>query len=68
MGAKIEQKSIQNRGANLQATKITSWSRLGAILGRFPSRRGVKSVDCSLVFKGFREHPFFDKDECPRAI
>ena len=33
LGAKTEPKSIQSRGANLRAKKITSWSRLGAILG-----------------------------------
>ena len=48
--------------------KVTSWSRLGAILGRFPRRLGVKHVDLSLFFNGFVNISLFDKDECPRAI
>ena len=39
--------------------KVTSWSRFGEILGRFPMRLGVKNVDFSMVFKGFRENPCF---------
>ena len=57
LGGKTEQKSIKKRGANLRA----SWSRLGSKLARFPLRLGVKHVDFSLVFKGFREHPRFSQ-------
>jgi hypothetical protein len=42
-----------------KSEKVTSWSRLGAILGRFPRCRGVNNVDFSMVFKGFREHQRF---------
>ena len=54
-GAKIDQKTR----CKFKSEKVTSWSRLGAILGRFPRRLGVKNVDFSLVFKGFRENPRF---------
>ena len=52
-GAKIYQK----KRCKSKSEKVTSWSRLGAILGRFPRRLGVKNVDFSMVFKCFREHP-----------
>ena len=51
-GAKINQK----KRSKFKSEKVTSWSRLGAILGRFPRRLGVKNVEFSLVFKGFREN------------
>ena len=54
-GAKIDQK----KRCRFRSEKDTSWSRLGAILGRFPRRLGVKHVDFSLVFKGFRQNPRF---------
>ena len=54
-GAKIDQK----KRCKFKSEKVTSWSRLGAILGRFPRRLGVNNVDFSLVFKGFRENPRF---------
>ena len=54
-GAKIDQK----KRCKFKSEKVTSWSRLGAILGRFPRRLGVKNIDFSLVFKGFRENPRF---------
>ena len=54
-GAKIDQK----KRCKFKSEKVTSWSRLGAILGRFPRCLGVKHVDFSLVFKRFREHPRF---------
>ena len=54
-GAKIDQK----KRCKFKSEKVTSWSRLGAILDQFPSRLGVKNVDFSLVFKHFREHPHF---------
>ena len=54
-GAKIDQK----KRCKFKSEKVTSWSRLGAILGRFPRRLGVKNVDFSLVFKGFRENQRF---------
>ena len=59
LGAKTEQKSMKKRGADSRAKK----SPLGVVLvgfgGQFPRRLGVKHVDFSLVFKGFREHPRF---------
>jgi len=54
-GAKINPKSR----CKFKSEKVTSWSRLGAILGRCPSRLGVKNIDFSVVFKGFRENPGF---------
>ena len=54
-GAKIDQK----KRCKFKSEKVTSWSRLGSKLARFPLRLGVKHVDFSLVFKGFREHPRF---------
>ena len=54
-GAKIDQK----KRCKSKSEKVTSWSRLGAIWARFPRRLGVKNVDFSLVFKGFREHQRF---------
>ena len=38
---------------------ITSWSRLGSNLARFPLRLGVTNVDFSLVFEAFCEHHRF---------
>ena len=54
-GAKIDQK----KKCKFKSEKVTSWSRLGAILGRFPRRLGVKNIDFSMVFKRFRENPCF---------
>ena len=54
-GAKIDQK----KRCEFKSEKVTSWSRLGAIWGRFPRRLGVKNVDFSFVFKGFREKQRF---------
>ena len=54
-GAKIDQK----KRCKFKSEKVTSWSRLGAILGRCPKHFGVKHVDCSLVFKRFREYQCF---------
>ena len=54
-GAKTDEK----KRCKFKSEKVTSWSRLGAILGRCPLRLGVKHVDFSLVFKGFRENQCF---------
>ena len=54
-GAKINKK----KRCKFKSEKVISWSRLGAIWDRFPMRLGVRNVDCSFVFKGFREHPRF---------
>ena len=54
-GAKIDQKSRYK----FKSGQITSWSHLGSILARFPSRLGVKNIDFSLVFKAFRENQGF---------
>ena len=54
-GAKIDQK----KRCKLKSEKVTSWSRLGAILRRIPRHLGVKNIDFALVFKGFRENPGF---------
>ena len=54
-GAKIGQKTR----CKFKNEKVASWSRLGAILGRFPRPLGVKIIDFSLVFKGFRENQCF---------
>ena len=40
-GAKIDQK----KRCKVKGEKVTSWSRLGVILGRFPRRLGVKNVE-----------------------
>ena len=45
-GANID----QNTRCKFKSEKVTSWSRLGAILGRFPRRLGVKHID---FFNGF---------------
>ena len=44
-GAKIDPKSR----CKFKSEIITSWSRLGSKLARFPLRLGVKNVDLSLV-------------------
>ena len=54
-GAKIDQK----KRCKFKSEYVTFWSRLGAIWGRFPRRLGVKNIDFSLVFKGFRENQCF---------
>jgi len=48
-GAKINQK----QRCKFKSEKVTSWSRLGAILGRCPRRLGVKNVDFSFVLYSF---------------
>ena len=45
-GVKIDPKSK----CKFKNEIITSWSRLGSILSRFPVRLGVKNIDLSLVF------------------
>ena len=54
-GAKIDQK----KRCKFKSEKVTSWSRLSAILRRIPRHLGVKHIDFSFDFKGFREHPGF---------
>ena len=54
-GAKIDPKSR----CKFKSELITSWSRLGSKLARFPLRLGVKNVDVSIVFKAFRENHHF---------
>ena len=56
-GPKIDQK----KRCKFKSDKVTSWSRLGAILGRFPTRLGVKHIDFSLFFKGFVNIHVFEK-------
>ena len=63
-GAKIDSK----KRCKFKSEKVTSWSRLGAIWGRFPRRLGVKNVDFYVFLKVFVNINVFDKDECPRAI
>ena len=48
-GAKIDKK----KRCKFKSEKVTSWSRLGAILDRFPRRLGVKHVEFSFVLKVF---------------
>ena len=68
LGSKIERKSIQNRGANLQAKK----SPLGVVLVRFwvdvQGVSGSKMLIFHWFLKVFVKINVFDKDECPRAI
>ena len=59
LGSQNEPKFDQKKRCKFKSEKVTSWSRLGAIWGRFPRRLGVKHVDFSLVFKAFRGHPRF---------
>ena len=63
MAPKSDQKAIKNR-CEKRIEKITeirpSWGRLGTILGRFGSPLGLKHVDFSLVFIGFRENRPFE--------
>ena len=54
-GAKIDPKSR----CKFKSEIVTSWSRLGSKLARFPLRLGVKHIDFSLVFKAFRENQHF---------
>ena len=54
-GAKIDATSRRK----FKRENVTSWIRLGSILARFPIRLGVKNVDFSLVFNGFRENQRF---------
>ena len=62
MAPKSDQKPTKNR-CKKRSEKRTdirpSWDRLGTILGRFGSPLGLKNVDFSLVFIGFRENPLF---------
>ena len=68
LGGKTEQKSIQNRGANLRA----NLSPLGVVLDRnwldFHSVLGSKILIFHWFLKLFVKINIFDKDECPRAI
>ena len=54
-GTKIDPKSR----CKFKSEKNTSCSRLGSILARFPVRLGMKNIDFSLVFIGFRENRRF---------
>ena len=68
LGAKTEQKSIKQRGANLRAKK----SSLGVVLVRFwVDFQGVLGSNM-LIFhwflKLFVNIHVLDKDDCPRAI
>ena len=58
-GSQNRVKIDQKKRCKFKSEKVTSWSRLGAILGRFPRRPGVKNLDFSLVFKAFRENSHF---------
>ena len=49
-------KTCPTSRCKFKSEQFTSWSRLGSILARFPIRLGIKNVDFSLVFKGFREN------------
>jgi hypothetical protein len=66
--AKTEQKSIQNRGANLR----TNISPHGVVLDRFglnfQAVLGSKMLIFHWLLKVFLQIHVFDKDECPRAI
>ena len=53
---------------NFKSEKVTSWSRLGSILARFPIRLGVNNVDFHLFLKVFVKINVFDKDLYPSAI
>ena len=68
LGGKTEQKSVQNRGANLRAEK----SPLGVILGRFrldfQAVLGSKILIFHLFLKLFVKIKVFDEDWYPRAI
>ena len=61
---KIEDK---NRCENNTSSR-SSWSRLGAILGRFLTALGVIFVEKTLVFKAFRENPRFSKNIVSRPV
>ena len=68
LGGKTEQKSIQNRGANLRA----NLSPLGVVLDRnwldFHSVLGSNMLSFHRFLKVSVKIHVFDKDECPRAI
>ena len=68
LGAKTEQKSIQNRGANLRAKK----SPLGVVLDRFwldfQSVLGSNMLIFHWFLKVFVKINLFDEDWYPRAI
>ena len=59
LGSQNEAKRNLKQRCKFKSEKVTSWSRLGAIWGRFPRRLGVKNIDFSMVFKRFRENPRF---------
>ena len=59
LGSPNRAKIAQKKRCKFKSEKVTSWTRLGAILGRFPRRLGVKHIDFSCVFKRFREHSRF---------
>ena len=58
-GSQNAVKIFEKSRCKFKTEKIASWNLLGSIWARFPSRLGVKNLDFSLVFKGFRENPRF---------
>ena len=68
LGSQNIAKINQKKRCYIQSEKVTSWSRLSAILNRCLRRLGVKNVDFLLFFKVFVKKHVFDQDECSRAI
>ena len=71
MAPKSDQKATGNqcKKRSEKRTEIrSSWGRLGTILGHFRSPLGVKNIDFSLVFVGFREKSRFSKNSVSRAV
>ena len=59
LGSQNRAKIDQKKRCKFKSEKVTSWSRLGVILGRFPRRLEVKNIDSSFLCKAFRENPHF---------
>ena len=71
MGPKSDKKPTKNRRKKRSEKRTDirpSWDRLGAILGRCVTARGVIFVDFSLVFKAFREKSLFSKNMVSAAV
>ena len=50
LGAQTEQKLIKKKRCKFKSQTVTSWSRLGAILARFPKGLGAKNNDNFIGF------------------
>ena len=63
-GAKIDPKTR----SKFKREKVTSWDRLGSILGRFGGCPGGIFIDFVLVFILFRENQRFRSETGPKTL